>query len=174
MKIHSSIRPELKKQVLMRGSIFAGIGALLLLLTGAFLPLSLLKYWGWLIFLMSMGLITLGLLPYRKLTRLEKVPQAIEIEKDRMVVYSDHKLLMAIPFSTIQNLEYIDKEGDYGIGIWLKHPIEEKIILKSDKFDILNYTNLSRRKFGCDLMFPYFSKRGYEELKEHTLEGDHD
>lgn len=166
MAIRSSIRPELKRQVLMRGSMIGGCGALLLLATGVFLPLSLLKIWGWAIFLIGIGLITLGLLPYRKLTRLESKPQTIEMKEDRFSLTSNQKPLFTVPFSAIEKMAYINTSSDYGIAIWLHNPLTDKIVVHSEKFDIEKYRELSQRKFGCDLMLPYFSQRGFDELQE--------
>jgi hypothetical protein len=121
LKLRTSIKPDLMRSVLFRGSFLGGLGVILLAATGAFLPVPILSRWGIPIFLTSMGLIAVGMLPYRKLTRLEKNPDEILISEDEQFVYRRKgKVVFAIPLSSINSCTYVDDASHYGIEITLK------------------------------------------------------
>ncbi len=135
--LRSTIRPELMRRTLFRGSLIAGIGIIFLVLAGIFLPVGLLSLWGIPIYLFSLGLVTWGLLPYRKLTRLEKKPEKICISNDGLLTYQN----MIIPLLSIKSCEYIDDENRYGIKITLKGDLKGQF-------------------------FPYFSERSFNTIRD--------
>lgn len=140
ISLYSTITPDLKQKTLFRGTLLAGIGASLLLFSGVYLPVSTLKTWGLLIFFMSIGLIAVGMVPYRRLCQQEENPNKIVIGQDEVLRYfQGNKEVANFPFSAIENINHVDR------GI--------KISLKS----------------GQSLFFPNFSHRSYQTLQQ-TLE----
>lgn len=165
IKFRSSIRPSLLHSVLFQGSLLAFFGMLLLLGTGAFLSQESLKHWGLLIFFMSIGLIAIGMLPYRRLTRLEINPHEIVLEKDHLHFFMKKKCLISIPLKNIEKMSFIELGRVYGIGIWLKNFSLENAITRETSFNIFKFHKNSQKKYQCDLFLAYFSKRTFAELQ---------
>lgn len=163
--IRSSISSSLMRKTLMRGTVLGGIGALTLLYAGIFLPLQQMKMWGPILFLFGLGMITWGLFPYKRLKRLEEKPNRLDIEGDDWLHFSaGEKSLFSIPMVAIDHLTYIEKSHSYGIGLFLKNPIPQKIIINDSNVDIEKFIQSSRKQYGCDLFLSYFSQRSYEML----------
>lgn len=140
LTLWSSIQPELKKRTLLRGSGIAGVGATLMVISGTFFSVTTLQTWGLVIFGLSVGMITLGLLPYRRLTYLELNPYRLEIYKDQWIEAHLGKKQYRIPIDTIREVKYVSDRGRYGITL----------ILKSDPADAIP--------------LPYFTRRSYDRL----------
>lgn len=142
LKLRSSIKPDLMKKALFRGSFLGGMGVIILFFSGAFLPVHILSIWGIPLFFLSMGFITFGMLPYRKLTRLEKVPDELILSsKDLLVYRRKGKVIFTTPLSSIRTCSYKDDESVYGITITLSES-------------------------GKEYFFPYFSERAAKSLTE--------
>lgn len=161
MKLISSIKSSTFKSTLFRGYRFASIGILMLLFSAVFMPLNDLKIFGPFCVVFSFFLITFGLLPYRRLKKLEICPHEIRISPDEHLLFSIKKRpTFIVALKDIENLFYND--DPYGIAIDLK---EDAIIDVVDpRFDIHFFKMNSQKKQGCDLFIPYFSKRAFEEL----------
>ncbi|MFN0064823.1 MAG: hypothetical protein ACKVOH_01165 [Chlamydiales bacterium] len=136
-----------------------GAGALLLLIAGTFMPLTYLKVWGLPISLCGFFLITLGLLPYRRLNRIANRPHTLEWTHDGMLYSTIGKPLFLIPHNSIAKLEYVEREKMYGVALYLKQPLEEKVKVVRRRFDFIQYSANCFTKFQCDLFFPYFTER---------------
>lgn len=163
-KYRSSIHTPLLQKALMRGSFLAGIGALALL-AGTFLPPENLKIWGPFLFLFSLGLIGWGLIPYRRLKRLETEPHEILITKDRLLFCWRKKPAFSIPLKRIKKAVFISSGDVYGIGISLEDASLSYVQALDEKFDITHFQQHSIKKYGCDLFLPYFSQRTFEALQ---------
>lgn len=141
----------------MRGSLLAGLGASLLFFSGIFAPEKILSRWGLIIFGISMLFIGMGLIPYRRLQRLELKPDEIRVFEDRTLHYfKKGQECFALPLADIQSVEWIDKGHIYGIGLRLKKVLP----------DLEETINRSQKKVGADLFLPFFSNRAYLELQE--------
>jgi len=116
LKFRSSIKPELKRRMLFRGTFIAGAGVLVVTLGGAFLPVETLSTWGLPIFLGGIVLIAAGLLPYRRLCKLEEAPHQITVtEVHTMILSNNGKEVLTVPLSEIRELSYVEKATRYGI-----------------------------------------------------------
>lgn len=82
--LRSSIKSSLRKQTLTKGCLFGIFGGIVLLLSGSFVPLHPLEIWGFPLFLLSLGFITLGFLPYRLLSYLELHPHQLKVTEDKL------------------------------------------------------------------------------------------
>jgi len=166
-KIRSSIKPPLKRAVLFRGTVLGGMGGLLLLMGGVFIPLSLLKIFGLPLLIVAIFLITKGLLPYRRLCQMETKPNEIVLLGDDHLKFSMlGKHILTVPKSSIDEVKYIEKDNDYGIALWLKQTAPEKIVIHRQTFEIGKYQQESQKNHGCDLFFPFFNRHAYNTLRE--------
>ena len=119
--LRSSIPSRLKRKTLFRGSFFAGSGVLLLLAVGIYSPLSFLHRWGLWVFLLGMGLIAFGLIPYRRLCFLETHPHELTIEPEMWTVRLTQKTIRFSP-QAICSAEYVEKKKESGIKLELQKP----------------------------------------------------
>ena len=142
LTLFSSIKKELLQQQLMRGSAVAAIGALILIFGGTWVPQASLSFWGLPLFLVGIGLITWGMLPYRRLKQLENSPYVIKVENHTIYCFKGGKETYRLDMNNIENLEYVDDVRLYGIRIILKSPENSTVFL------------------------PYFSKNSYVILKD--------
>lgn len=163
MKLRSSLNPSLLKASLIKGSLVASLGILPLLLS-FFIPVDLLKIYGFLIVIISLLLITLGLYPYQKLKKLELFPHELLLEDDHFIFAWKRKPVLLIPFNEIEHALYFHPKDAYGIGITLKKPI--KITPLDPLFDRQSFINTCQKNYGCDLFFPYFSLYSFNQFKD--------
>lgn len=169
LKLRTSVRTSLKNHVLFQGTVLSGIGAILLLIGGTVLPVGVLEVWGLFLMLAATGLIALGMVPYRRLTLLERSPNEMIIFPDKGLTYLlKGESILTIPLSSIQRFSYVEKEHEYGIGIHLKESLPEKVIIHNPKFAALAFQKNSHDQYGCDLFFPYFTEHSYRSLMEYV------
>jgi hypothetical protein len=146
LTLYSCIYPRLMRRTLFKGLILALLGITLLLYAAVELPPPRLQLLGPPLFLLSMGLITYGLLPYRKLTQLEKKPDQISLTPmSELEYYSKGQKQLMLPLKEILKITYCDSPINYGIEIWLT-------------------PELSGSTYKPAYVFYYFSKRSYLEL----------
>lgn len=161
----TAIKTDLIRQTLKRGGPLALLGALVIISGGTFLPLSALKIWGIPLFFLALILISIGWLPYRKLQRLQIKPNTLEYDGEYLVYSQNGKGLFKIPIASIEKIDTLETNSLYGLRIWLKRPIPDKIRVLQRGFDYPNFLNTSENKFGCDLFFPYFTMSTINEIK---------
>lgn len=132
------------KWILIQGSLLAILGALMLVFSGIFLPVVILKKWGLLIFLFSLGLIAAGLIPYRRLQRLEIKPDQLILLEKGLIYKKAGDQEWQFSFDSIQSVDFVDNPWRYGI--------------------------LLRIENQWDVFLPYFTRRSYDELRNHLTE----
>jgi hypothetical protein len=144
--------------------VIGGSGALLILWGGTFLSSEQLAIWGIPIFLSGIALIAIGLLPYRRLVQLQLKPHEIHYDGTTLVFCKQGLPLLKICESSIEKIAYLEKKHLYGLGIWLKRPIEQKVkMLQQPRRRLVSFFRHNLFE-GCDLFLPYFSARTYLEL----------
>ncbi|MBB65787.1 MAG: hypothetical protein CMO81_12075 [Waddliaceae bacterium] len=166
LSIYSSVPLPLLKKALFRGSIFAAIGAVLILYSGIFVPVKLLNSWGFLVVTLGILLIANGLIPYRRLTKLQLKPYEIIIDIHGFSFRSEGKQRFTVPRKIVKRCEYLLKSDQYGIAIWLDKSCTKKILVQDANFDMRKFQNKSSNYFSCDLFFPFFKEKDYQELLE--------
>ncbi len=166
LTLHSMVKPELKKSLLLRGSVLAAMGGALLLFSGAMIPPAGLEVWGWPIVILSFGLIAVGLMPYRRLCRLESRPSKLLLTDDNEIIYlfNDRKRV-TIPYEAVKKMEYLQNDGLYGVGIWIDLSASKKVVVHDPTFNYQSHQRVAKRRFGCDLFLPFFSERAFNQLK---------
>lgn len=161
------------RSTLKCGGWMAAIGALLIIFGGTLLPVEALNIWGMPIFFVGLVLIAIGWLPYRTLQRLELNPHELQYDGEMLLFSKRGKPLFKIPEKSIGKLAYLEKGSIYGIAIWLKRPIEEKVRVLQPGFNFSGLMKDSAAQYeGSDIFLPYFTKRSIKALTD-LLESDH-
>ncbi len=167
LTLHSSIKPSLKKNKLLQGSILAILGVSLWLYCGIFLSINILSTWGWLALMMGGVLITFGLMPYRQLTRLENNPHQIVVTDLEELYFSiSGAPVFTIALENIEEMAYLDDDKRYGIGLWIKKPIIKNVHLLNPSLNFDAYLKNTQKQYFCDIFLPYFSKRSFQEFED--------
>lgn len=166
LTIYSAISPTLIKTVLFKGSVIALLGIFILLLAGVFFPLSILQKWGWVPFLVSLGFVRWGLLPYRRLSHLQLEPYKLNVVGlNNLTLYFKGKKILAVPLQAISHMKYVNHPTLYGIAIWLKRaPLPSVTIYQLAESKKLQ--QIGQKKGKANLFFPYFNQRAYCELMQ--------
>lgn len=140
LTLRTTVTSSMLKKTLMRGCIPAFVGILLIAIGGATLPPESLQFWGLPLLAIGLGLITYGLLPYRKLSRLQLNPDQIKVfDQDHLLYIKKGTPLLSIPCEAISNIDYLEEKDRYGIVLHA----------------------------GTALFLPYFSRRSYQELQTY-------
>ncbi len=158
--LHTTIKTSLMRHYLMRGSILAIIGALILLTAGSLLPPKILAPWGFFLFIAALSLITYGLLPYSRLRRLELNPYQLVIEDEYLDLWRKKKLLMSIPKDNIFRISYMEKKHVYGMLFILKRPLSQRMILLN-KLGFFPHCQITPEG---NIFLLYFNERAYKEI----------
>lgn len=166
LTIRSSINKDLYKKTLFRGSFLSFLGFLPLLYGSLWMDAATLSVWGIPFFIVGMGLIMWGMLPLKRIKELERHPNELHWIDNQAICY-DHKgkKTVTIPISTIENLTYFEDEAIYGIKLTFKKDMDQKVTVHDPRFAYERYEKESRKRYGCDLFFPYFSKKSYARFQ---------
>jgi hypothetical protein len=173
LTIRASISSQVMRRVLFKGFTIALMGIMGLLFGTIFIPLSLMKIWGLSLFLVCLGLITFGLLPYRRLSRLQAKPDELSINSlNELSYYSRGRKIMTLPLNSIIKMTYIQHPMNYGIALWLKST--KNLALKTHQSSFVDILRQKGEKIGgADLFLPYFNERAYHELVDLQKEEDY-
>ncbi len=140
LKLRSVIPPHFLKKKLYKGLSLAIFGIAFLLIGGTFLPIERLDRWGFVLFSLSMALITLGLLPYRRLAQLQVKPNELLFTTNEMIFIQRGKPAWSTQLTSIRNIEYRETKRSFGIVVILKE----------------------NRSF----YLPYFNRHAYREFED--------
>lgn len=165
IKLRSKIPSARLKESLFRGTILASMGAAILLYASVRLTSESLTIWGPWVFGGGLFLITLGMLPYRRLASLQSQPDELIVEPTQVHLKTKGNILFSLPLASIAIVYFLEKP-QHGIAIELKDPVPEKIIVRSEKFSMDAFQRRNKKRFGTALFFPHFTKRSADELNE--------
>lgn len=160
---YTSVKPELKKAYLYGGTFCAICATLMLVAGGVFLKSQLLTIWGMPLFFIWILFVSLGMIPYRKLANLEDHPDKILIEVGNLVFFSKGEAYLTIPLDNISQIDFMERRGAYGLGLLLKYPAPNPVIVHVPARKISKY----QLRYGYDLFFPFFSQQTANELKSY-------
>lgn len=165
--IRTSIKSGLKRSLLIRGTVLAAIGMALLLYAGITISLPVLSQWGAAIWLISIFLIALGMIPYRRVVKIENNPNQIMITDDGLVHYHRHgRDVFTLPLDAIEEVRFLEDMGLYGIAVTLKESEREKIPYPAISVVMQMFQWSLKRNHSFDRFFPFFSERGARKLQE--------
>ena len=136
---YSSIKPNLKRHLIRRSLLFVLPGFLLLFYMGVFLKTSALEKWGLLGFALSFILISAGMIPYRRIIRLETTPHSLSFEKEGLCFTHAKKGTFVFPIDQIKAFHFVQRKGFYGIRLQLSG--------------------------GKHFLLPYFSQKTFDALQ---------
>lgn len=161
MIVKSAVSTRVKKDALFKGTLLAGIGMMILIGGSVFLTREHLSVYGFLIFGLGIGLVTWGMIPYRRLVRLENSPDEIHVNEDHTwIYYIKGKKTLEIPEETIESVNYLSKNSEYGLCLKLRKEPTKKVKVHSPLWQ-----SSHSGKFGCDIFLPYFTERSCTMLK---------
>lgn len=166
IQIHSTVKAPLLRRALWQGSVASVMGLFMLVWGGAFLPLEKLAVWGLGIFTIGMALIIYGMVPYRRLSKLQGSPDRLIVDEENLTVISGGKTAFTIPLQSVKRCGHVDGEKDYGICLWFRNALPEKIWVHDPNVCMKQVTRKARRQHGCDMYLQYFSRRSYIQLAE--------
>ncbi len=157
MIVYSSISPQHKQDAVLRGVGIGGAGALLLVISGIFFPLPILRMWGPWIFFSSLLLLAAGWYPYRQVRRLEQSPHAIETEEHRVVFCYYQREYLYLPYEEIRSIEWGESGSCYGFVLTMNQPISE---IWERRLGSPLQAPVQRAQ---SLFLPFFSYRSFQE-----------
>lgn len=157
IKLFTTIKPNLLKYYLIKSTILSIFGISVLFLGGIFLPSYLLAYFGIPILLLGGALITWGMIPYKKINRLELKPNEILLTDSYFQYFESRKPIISIPIQQISEYDFFENDIDYGVKVYILN--EHGIIYHTKKL------HLNRDNKGEYFIFPYFPLRAFTRLK---------
>ncbi len=148
--------------MLLRGTPIAALGMLLWIFAGTQLPVPTLTVWGPFVFLGGGALILLGTLPFRRLAQIEAQPHQI-IWNDTGIHFAHKgKLLFTMDPASVENISFYDDGAMYGIAVTLK---DLSVTVHNPRIVLEDYIARTQKRYGCDVLFPYFGKRPCARLR---------
>jgi len=166
VRLVAEITQEFRRKYFLRGAFFLLLGVVSLLACSMFLYLNFTYAYFLACFFVGLGSLWIGWSFFQKIAKMDFHPDEIIFYENALGYQRKDKLLFVLPFSAISSLTFISKRNHYGIGFFLKNTQKEKILLNDTNFDLLDFHKNSKKKYRCDLFFPFFSHGTYEELKE--------
>lgn len=167
-KFCSTITYALLHKTLIRGTFLSLLGIFLFYVGNCLSPETL-NSLGIFILIGGLALITWGLYPYRRLSKLQIFPNELYLNTTSLYFADRGKQTLSIPLSSILKFSYLEKKNSYGIAIWLKRPIPKKISVLNPNFNFSSFHRNSQKRFNCDLFLPYFNQNCFEKLQSTTL-----
>ncbi len=165
----TSISKEAVQKALRKGMFFASIGAFILVFAGVQLSVQQLGKWGGMLFLIGMGLITWGLLPYRKLSSMQLNPNRMMLNQSLEAVYFiKNQKALSFSIASIASSEWIVDQGIPGILVKFKETLTPPLTIYSGIKEAKKMRKRAKQRKG-DIFFPHFSQasfRIWQEWKE--------
>lgn len=165
-RLQSVVTSPLMRYTLFKGCGFAVSGMCVLLIGGIFLPPETLGVWGWLLFVVGIGLMTFGMLPYKRLLRIQLKPDELVVQGTDLEFYSRGIKRLTIPLRSIEKIAYRDARASYGISFRFLKPVIAPVIIHGKSGEIEKMKAEGRKFAGADLFIPRFNRKSFDRLKE--------
>ncbi len=114
--LRSVIRSSILEQHLLQGSCIAFVGVAVLFFTYYDL-LPIIDGWASIFMWIGFGLIAIGLIPYKKLTRLEVNPYLVYVDSQELSLIFRQKCLMKLPLHLIRDVSHFETNKLFGMAI---------------------------------------------------------
>lgn len=165
--IKTSVSSSWKSHILMRGTIMAVLGAAIMMIAGIALPPETMSNWGAILFFIGLFLIARGLLPYRRLTKLELNPDQLIVSDGTIHFLQGGRSVLRIPRRCIEAIRYVEESKlPYGLAFDFQWPLPAELKEDDPYFKWMKRRRNALKYFNADLFLPYFSKRAYRTLME--------
>lgn len=157
MKIQSTIDATTLKKSLFQGTSISALGALLFIVPTLFLSIPYLSRWGLYLFTISFFLIAIGMLPYKRLLKLQITPHVIEFLPEGIALWWKQKKICFISFSHLASIVYQADKKIPGIQLHITgidhYYCHKKIVDR--------WQQKMQKKYRCDFFIPYISQKSY-------------
>lgn len=163
--IDTIVDPDLLRRTLVRGSVAAGLGIVIILISAIEIPLADLAIWGIPILILGLGLIAIGLIPYKMLDRRSTNPDSLTADGEALHYSQAGKKTLTVPYSAISRIHFYERRPLYGILINLRDHPTEKVHVHTHDFDIHRMFHRTRKRFNADLFLPFFDSPRFDELR---------
>lgn len=164
IKIYSSISTEYYRKKMLQGTAIALSGVLMIVYFGSFVQPENLHYIGLPILFLGGFLIALGLIPLRRLSRLDRNPDEVALTSKYFHYLQRGNPILTIPIREIELIRYEESSAHYGITISLKQKNGSGVLVHAKRFNLQHFIERSRKKTGADLFFPFFARRSFSRL----------
>lgn len=154
--LRTQVRQTLLRKALLRGTLLGAVGVALLLFATFYHPSHTIR-WGVAFVLVFILLVSMGLIPYRRLARLQTHPDELHLGVGSFTYIHRQTPFVTLSVEAVKDVRWIEVGELYGIGIDI-----DEIPGPAQPF-----ATLSRRRAGCDLFFAYFSETSFREFKEY-------
>ncbi|MFT4553782.1 MAG: hypothetical protein ACI9S8_002424 [Chlamydiales bacterium] len=165
LKLRSSINNQLLTSLLIKANLIALPGIILIIAAGIWLPPTQLSSWGWALVLLGFAFVALGMIPYKRLFKLQMQPHEIIVNEDSLHFAAKGKSSFTIPLEAIKKIEYLAKGKVYGIRVFLRENIKKKVCVHDTELHIEAFQEDSKTRFDCDLFLPYFHENSFKKLQ---------
>lgn len=162
--MQTTISSAILKKALFRGTLLAGLGMVFFFYGGLHLSVDILEKWGLLLWAGGFGCIILGLLPYKKLLKLQLHPHRLIVSEGYLDYYVQEKKMLSIPLEAIQSIDYIDAPL-YGIAL-LTYTNSVERIRVHDRLSQAQKMRKQGKVYNTSLFFPYFNHYAFKQLLE--------
>lgn len=115
--VYSSVRPSLKQKLLRRGTVLGVLGAGILLGFSTWGSESLLNDWGLPIFCTGIASIAVGMIPLRKIQRIENVPHKLSITARELIFEKPGRDPLSLHREDILSTQFMNRGDLYGIEV---------------------------------------------------------
>ena len=161
--LRTSIPKQTQLASVNRGAILALFGIIWIIAFATFSPLAFLNNWGLPLILIGLGAITMGYLPYRKLTLLATHPDKLIIDKEGVTFEQRGKPQLWIPLSAISSVWH--QESPPAMACTISNDQEHPIKVLNPHFSLKRNRQKAKESGNADLLFYYFSETACQELE---------
>ena len=140
--LKTTIRSEVITKALSKGLSIAFIGLMLLWALYLILRPESFNFQGLTLWLLSITLIAIGLIPYKMKKALEIMPEILQIDDDKIELFKKGRVRTKILWKDVASFEYVETLKTYGVRFIVKNLKKETVF------------------------FEHFSKRSFDKLSE--------
>lgn len=115
--VYSTVYPSLKQKLLFRGTALGILGAGFLLIFSTWSSEVFLSKWGLLIFCIGISSIAIGMIPLRKIQRVENAPHKLSITRQGLIYEKQGKTPLFLQKNDILNTQFLQRGDLYGIEV---------------------------------------------------------
>lgn len=162
VRILTSIKSDLYRRKMFKGTLTALLGLGLLFYLGSFATPQNFHLIGLPILFFGGFLIAASLSPLWRLAHLEQNPNELIATSDHVQYIVNNDLMITLPIDAVSEMRFVEKKDLYGIAFNLKNP--GLIIVHTPRFNLERFMQRSKKETGADLFLPYFRRRAVSRL----------
>lgn len=168
--LRSVIRSSFIEKHLLKGSCIALVGVLTLFIAYySYTPL--IQTFSQLFLWIGIALIAAGLIPYKKLSKLEIDPYVLYADTTELSLMTRQKCLLKIPLILIQHVSHVETSNIFGMALHLHS--QSAIVLPKE---VVRATKKAKKEFSKSLhtdstilVLPYFTETSTAQFSDHLI-----